>query len=397
MRPRSTVRVAQASRPGQRSSLDVELDAGRALAWHCDPVAIAPIIRAVQWIPARDVLGGEASDFTPWLQQPESMSVLGTALKLEDLRAISVEHNVHGKRLDILAQATDENGEDIPVCIENQYGESDADHLGRLIAYLAQQERGRAVWIVEHAHDAYVAAVRFLNRTTTEDVGYYLAEVRFTHGIDGTYQVHFEVLAAPIDWERAGRRQRSARPVNSDRKEFLDAVLEAARPTILGAGCPSISIHKRGTYASVTWPLDLWARARLSRRFTVLATKADITLNIIVERFQSRAANTKAVEILRSHLSNALEQALPAETAIAWAAGQHGHREIVRLMTPGGWVAGDPAAAASWVEDAVTALLGVLRDHPIENLEALVSSALPDAAVSLVEEGDDEEDESPDG
>lgn len=359
------------------------------------PVSPAPIICAVQWIPARDVLGGEASDFTPWLQQPESMSVLGTALKLEDLRAIAVEHNVHGKRLDILAQASDENGDDIPVCIENQYGESDADHLGRLIAYLAQQERGRAVWIVEHAHDAYVAAVRFLNRTSTEDVGYYLAEVRFTHGVDGTYQVHFEVLAAPIDWERAGRRQRSLRPVNRGRKDFLDAVMAAARPTILGAGCPSIGVHKRGTYASVRWPLDLWARDGLSRRFTVLATKADITINVIVERFQSRAANTKAVEILRSHLSEPLEQSLPAETSVVWAAGQHGHREIVRLMTPGGWLAGDPAAAAAWVDEAVKALVGVLRSHPLMDLEALVSAELPDASVSLADGGDDEDDEGP--
>jgi hypothetical protein len=68
-----------------------------------------------------------------------------------------------------LATATDENGEEIPVCIENQYGVSDGDHLGRLIAYLAQHERGRGVWIVEHAHDAFVAAVRFLNRTSTDD------------------------------------------------------------------------------------------------------------------------------------------------------------------------------------------------------------------------------------
>jgi hypothetical protein len=77
---------------------------------------------------------------------------LGTALRLEDLRAVTTEHNVLGKRLDILAAATDENGEEVAVCIENQYGMSDADHLGRLIAYLPQHDRGRAVWVVEQAH-----------------------------------------------------------------------------------------------------------------------------------------------------------------------------------------------------------------------------------------------------
>ena len=101
-----------------------------------------------------------------------------------------LEHNVLGKRLDILATALDESGEEVAVCIENQYGMSDPDHLGRLIAYLAQHERGRAVWVVERARDAFVAAVRFLNRTSSDDVGYYLVQVRFTHGTSG-YQVHF--------------------------------------------------------------------------------------------------------------------------------------------------------------------------------------------------------------
>jgi hypothetical protein len=93
-------------------------------------------------LPARNVLGGEASDFTPWLHLQDNLDVLGRALGLDDLTAGSTEHNVLGKRLDILASATDEDGQEVPVCIENQYGTSDASHLGRLVAYLAQQERG---------------------------------------------------------------------------------------------------------------------------------------------------------------------------------------------------------------------------------------------------------------
>lgn len=99
---------------------------------------VFPKITPIPWLSAKEVLGGEASDFTPWLQLPDSLEILGAALKLDDLTAIATEHNALGKRLDILARALDEDGEEIPVCIENQYGMSDADHLGRLIAYLAQ-------------------------------------------------------------------------------------------------------------------------------------------------------------------------------------------------------------------------------------------------------------------
>jgi hypothetical protein len=349
--------------------------------WQCVRMSTPPVIRPVQWITAREVLGGEASDFTPWLQQPESMAILGRALKLEDLRAIAVEHNVLGKRLDILAEAIDENGEDVPVCIENQYGESDADHLGRLIAYLAQQERGRAVWIVERAHEAFVAAVRFLNRTTTDDVGYYLAEVRFTHGAEGTYQVHFEVLAAPIDWERAGRRHRTGRPVNPDRKAFLDAIVETLRPSLLGANCPNIVAHKRGTYANVKWPLDHWARTVLSRRFTINATKNETLVKILVELFQTREANTAAVDIVRSRLGATLEAALPPGSTVAWAAGQGGHRDVVTLATAGGWADGNVDDAAAWADAASRAVIAVLADNPIPDLVDLVAARVPDAAL----------------
>jgi hypothetical protein len=57
-----------------------------------------PPISGVQWLSPKEVLGGEASDFTPWLVRPESMQILGGALKLEDLSAVTAELNVLGKR-----------------------------------------------------------------------------------------------------------------------------------------------------------------------------------------------------------------------------------------------------------------------------------------------------------
>jgi hypothetical protein len=63
----------------------------------------SPQITPVEWLPARDVPGGEASDSTPWLHQ--NLHALGTALTLEDLTADEMEQNVLGKRLDILATA----------------------------------------------------------------------------------------------------------------------------------------------------------------------------------------------------------------------------------------------------------------------------------------------------
>lgn len=353
-----------------------------------------PKITPVEWLPAREVLGGEASDFTPWLQLAESMEALGRALKLEELTAVSSEHNVLGKRLDILATAVDENGEEIPVCIENQYGTADADHLGRLIAYLAQQDRGRAVWVVEQAHDAYVAAVRFLNRTSSDEVGYYLVQVKFTHGPGGGHQVHFEVLAAPIAWERTGKARQlgASRAVNANKVDFLNGILDAVRPGLLAAGFPSMNTHARGSYLWINWPQDLWIR-RFARRIDIKVTKAATRVPLYIWNLPSRAANTAAMQVLHDRYAARLADALPDGTTVNWFVGGHGEREVVRADLEGcGYESGNVTQAAEWAEAVVCAWLEIVRSDPIDDLEAQVEALLPGQGQVTDDDGIDEED-----
>ena len=352
-----------------------------------------PTITPVEWLTARDVLGGEASDFTPWLQQPESMQTLGAALKLDELTAVRTEHNVHGKRLDILASALDEAGDEIPVCIENQYGQTDADHLGRLIAYLAQQDRGRAVWVVESAHEAFVAAVRFLNRTSSDEVGYYLVQVRLTHGANGGYQVHFEVLAAPMAWERTGKvRQSGARPVNDPKADYLHAILEAVRPGLEAAGFSSMNAHRSGSYLHIAWPRDLWIR-QFSQWIDIKVTSNSARVPFYVRNLPTREANTAAMRIIEDRYSASVEQRMPAGTRLDWYVGGGGVREICRAQLNGaGYVDGDPAAAAAWAEQVVLAWLDVIRSEPIMDLAEQVEASLPGQGRNVVEslDGDGE-------
>lgn len=355
-----------------------------------DPYS-APHIAAVEWLTAKAVLGGEATDFTPWLVRPASMEILGNALKLEDLSAVTSELNVLGKRLDILATAFDENGNEIPVCIENQYGMSDASHLGRLIAYLAHQGKGRAVWVVEHAHDAYVAAVRFLNRTSTDDVGYYLVEVRFTHGAADSYQVHFEVLAAPIAWERGAKGGSGVmKAVNEPKVAYLEAIFEAAKPTLLGAGFPSLNTHARGAYLWISWPSTLWFR-RFAPRFDIRITKTAVMVVVYVWTFPIREANSVAMEILQSRYGEAIAQQVPEGSVVTWSAAGSGRREAVRIeCAGGGYDSGDVQEAATWATNMAMMWLDLLRSDPISDLEDQVKSALPGEEVAPTGDADDD-------
>lgn len=63
------------------------------------------------------------------------------------------------------------------VVIENQFGKSDHDHLGKLITHISMHSAMTAVWIVELAREDHRRAVDWLNDNTPESVGFYLAEL----------------------------------------------------------------------------------------------------------------------------------------------------------------------------------------------------------------------------
>jgi hypothetical protein len=84
-------------------------------------------ISAVQWMAARDVLGGEASRFTPWLA--DNLDILADALGLAELTLVETESDVGGNRLDILASGVDDDADIRPVAIENHTESAITDTL----------------------------------------------------------------------------------------------------------------------------------------------------------------------------------------------------------------------------------------------------------------------------
>ncbi len=74
----------------------------------------------------RDVWKGEAQDFTPWLCQPENMSILSDAVGL-DLEVQKAEFRIGEFRLDILAKV---KGTEEAVVIENQFWKTESHALG---------------------------------------------------------------------------------------------------------------------------------------------------------------------------------------------------------------------------------------------------------------------------
>ena len=136
--------------------------------------AIIPL-GTFEQVSLKDAWPTEDGNFTPWLAQAETISLLGDALKLE-LEVEAVEHWVGSFRADILARAIDEA--DHRVIIENQFGKTNHGHLGQILTYLAGIDGAKTVvWIAETIQPDHRAAIDWLNTNTTEEFSFFAIEI----------------------------------------------------------------------------------------------------------------------------------------------------------------------------------------------------------------------------
>lgn len=119
-------------------------------------------------VPLREVWKHEAYDFTQWLQ--ENIDVLNDALGMS---LINVDREQAAGSFSVDLVAEDEGG--ATVIIENQLEKSNHDHLGKLITYLTAMSARAAVWIVSEPRPEHVAAIAWLNESSSAD--FYLVKV----------------------------------------------------------------------------------------------------------------------------------------------------------------------------------------------------------------------------
>jgi hypothetical protein len=345
-----------------------------------------PEIRALKWLPARDVLGGEASDFTPWLA--DNLDILAEAIGLTEIVNAETESPVQEKRADIVATAIDQDGHEYPIVIENQYGITNHGHLGQLITYLAQQEEGLGVWVVESYSEAHLAAVEFLNRTSTEKVNYILAQVRFTPGEGGIYQVHFELLARPNAFVKQRRRRAGAEGsgrINASRRDYLAAILEQVKGPMARAGYRGLHMHTHGSYIDSRLP-DAQLDAA-GARVKVYVTRADAIVRFHFYHLDTREENEAAIEVLKRHYEQLWLQTMPQPASLEWHGGMTGAvSDYVGVTLEGqGYGSGDVEKTAAWVEAVTKAWLDAVRQHPIDYFAEEVSELLAEDSGPALE------------
>lgn len=266
-----------------------------------------PAITSMTWLTAREVLPGEATDFTPWLA--ENIDLLASAVGLAELTVVDIEVAVHEKRLDILATGVDGDGNEIPVIIENQYGITDHRHLGQIITYLAQQQHGLAIWIAEDFSQAHLAAIEFLNRTSIEGIGYLLVRVRFTQAVEG-YQIHFEVLSQPNSFLKGATGSHGSSKANPSKVAYMAAVLEQIKTPLEAAGLRSVRMQTRGSYIQARLPTAAGVDS-VGGHLLFRCTARAATVLMVIGGLDTREENLAVLHVLEDRYRDVIGSSLP--------------------------------------------------------------------------------------
>jgi len=146
--------------------------------------------RIVRPIPAilREVWRTEDKDFTPWVA--ENIDYLNDILDL-NLQVEETEYKAGSFKIDILA-----SGVQGKVVIENQFGKSDHDHLGKILTYLTTVGASIAIWICEYPQQEHIAVINELNKAMSQH--FYMLDIKAYEVGDSTIAPMFNIIAEPI-------------------------------------------------------------------------------------------------------------------------------------------------------------------------------------------------------
>ncbi len=169
----------------------------------------------------RDAWSNEATDFTPWLAKEENFAVLAEALHFTDAEVEGTEQSVGSFSADIIAR--DRDGY---ILVENQLEQTDHNHLGQILTYLAGLDGSvKVVWLSTKVREEHRAAVDWLNAHTPEDFSFFAVELELFQIGNSPVAPHFHVVAKPNEWSRhvtQRARQLSETAMTERQKRYME-------------------------------------------------------------------------------------------------------------------------------------------------------------------------------
>lgn len=161
-----------------------------------------PEFGKIRKVNIKDIWQHEAHNFTPWLA--ENLDKLGESVGM-DLELIEQEASVGNFSLDVLAKdlSTGHN-----VIIENQFGDTDHDHLGKMLTYAAGFDASKVIWISENVRDEHRQTIEWLNQRTDTDTQFFAIEIEVIRIDDSKPAYNFKPIVFPNEWRKSKKEGR---------------------------------------------------------------------------------------------------------------------------------------------------------------------------------------------
>jgi hypothetical protein len=179
---------------------------------------MASNIGRLRRVPLREVWKHEAQDFTHWLQN--NIDVLSESLEL-NLTGAQRERPAGNFSVDLVAE--DEDGG--AVVIENQLEKSNHDHLGKLITYLTAISAKTAIWIVSDPRPEHVAAIGWLNASSSAE--FYMVKVEAVRIAESDAAPLFTLIVGPsLEAKEAGETKKEIAERFLIRKQWWTCLIQ---------------------------------------------------------------------------------------------------------------------------------------------------------------------------
>jgi hypothetical protein len=168
-----------------------------------------------KYLKLREAFDKEDRDFTPWLN--DHLDELSEELDL-DLIDSTIEQSVGDFSCDIIAKDSNTNQ---LVIIENQFGTTDHDHLGKIFTYGAGKDAKVVIWIAEKFREEHQKTLEWLNENIdpTSNLSFFGIEVKLHQIDDSKFTADFDIVVKPNDWQRKFKAS-SSQSISETEKKY---------------------------------------------------------------------------------------------------------------------------------------------------------------------------------
>ena len=172
-------------------------------------------IGKIEKVNLRDIWKNEERDFTPWLEKNIEILSEHIGIGIEDLRK---EASIGTFSADLVG--TSHETDDKVVVIENQFGDTNHDHLGKLITYISGKQAKIGIWIAEKFREEHIAALEYLNENEKENgISFFGVEICLKKIGNSPPAPEFDIIVKPNLWQRR-ISQESLSPNDIKRREL---------------------------------------------------------------------------------------------------------------------------------------------------------------------------------